>query len=101
MRIILTAALAVALLAPAAAFADLYRYETEQGTVAFTDDVERVPARYRASAKRQEVQNLKSYSRLTVVPRGATYAPAETFAEEAAVETQTSEPGQEAVAARP
>ena len=101
MRIILTAALAAALLAPAAAFADLYRYETEQGTIAFTDDVERVPVRYRASATRQEVRDLKSYPRLTVVPRGATYAPADPFAEEAAVETGSSEPGQEAVAARP
>ena len=101
MRIILTAALAAALLAPAAAFADLYRYETEQGTIAFTDDVERVPARYRASATRQEVRGLESYPRLTVVPRGATYAPADPFAEREAVEAERSEPGREAVAARP
>jgi hypothetical protein len=72
MRITLTAALAAALLAPAAARADLYRYETEQGTVAFTDDIERVPARYRASAKREDPRDLESYSRLTIVPKGAT-----------------------------
>jgi hypothetical protein len=99
MRIILTAAVAAALLAPAAAFADLYRYETEQGTVAFTDDLERVPARYRASADRLESRELASYSRLTVVPRGATYAPVEPFEVEEAEAAGESE--SEAAVAEP
>jgi hypothetical protein len=37
-------------LAPAVSGADVFRYETEEGTIAFTDDVKRVPARYRDQA---------------------------------------------------
>ena len=38
----------------------------------FTDDFERIPARYRASATREELRDLESYPRLTIVPEGAT-----------------------------
>ena len=82
MQVVTTAVLVVALFAPATALADLYRYETESGTIAFTDDVNRIPARYRPDAKRQTERGLQSYRRLTVVPRGATYAPKRVFEEE-------------------
>jgi hypothetical protein len=63
------------LLAPALAAADYYAYTTESGTLAFTDEEKRVPARYRDGAERKPDQDLASYSRLTVVPKGATFAP--------------------------
>jgi hypothetical protein len=57
---------------PAAAGAEMYRYETDEGTVAFTDDLKRVPSRYRASAETLPTRSFWDYSRLTIVPRGAT-----------------------------
>ena len=57
---------------PAAAGAEMYRYETDEGTVAFTDDLKRVPSRYRAGAETLAIQKFWDYPRLTIVPRGAT-----------------------------
>jgi hypothetical protein len=100
MRITLTAVVVAALLAPAAASADLYRYETEQGTIAFTDDPERIPARYRASATREAPRDLASYPRLTIVPRGATVAPPPA-AEAEPQEASAPQPEQAVTAAAP
>ena len=61
-----------ALLAPALASADYYRYETDEGVVAFTDDAKRVPSRYRDQMVRVMEQSLFDYARVTIVPRGAT-----------------------------
>jgi hypothetical protein len=74
-RVVMREALAVLLLAcwiiPAAG-AETYRYETEEGTLAFTDDLKRVPARYRGSAEKVVERSLWTYARFTPVPRGAT-----------------------------
>ena len=60
--------------APGLAAADYYSYTTEEGTFAFTDDLKRVPARYRDAANKHSDRRLVDYSRLTIVPRGATTA---------------------------
>lgn len=62
---------------PSAAVAkDLFRYETEAGTLSFTDNPDQIPARYRSAAKRVAMPPLAGYERLTVVPHGATDTPA-------------------------
>lgn len=58
-------------IAPALARADWYRWESENGTVSFTDDHKRVPARYRDEAKRISARDLDSYARFTRVQRNA------------------------------
>jgi Domain of unknown function (DUF4124) len=60
------AAFALAL-APQLAAADYWRYETETGGVAFTDDPKGIPAKYQASAKAVKEESLFDYSRLSVV----------------------------------
>jgi hypothetical protein len=54
-------------LAPAVSGADVFRYETEEGTIAFTDDVKRVPARYRDQAERLPELSLWDHPRVTIV----------------------------------
>ena len=54
-------------LAPQLAAADYWRYETETGSVAFTDDPKNIPAKYQASAKAVKEESLFDYSRLSVV----------------------------------
>lgn len=56
-----------ALLAPQIASADYWRYETETGAVAFTDDPKAIPAKYQASAKPVKEASLFEYDRLSVV----------------------------------
>ncbi len=59
---------AVALwLAPAAAGADVFRYETEEGTISFADELKRIPARYRDQAERLPEKPLWDHPRLTIV----------------------------------
>ena len=60
------AALALGLL-PRGAAADYWRYTTESGSLAFTDDVKNVPARYKASAERIPEAKLDGYHRLSIV----------------------------------
>jgi hypothetical protein len=60
------AALALGLL-PRVAAADYWRYTTESGSLAFTDDVKNVPAKYKASAERIPEAKLETYHRLSVV----------------------------------
>jgi len=69
MRIFLVAA-GIAL-APALAEADWYHYEADNGTVSFTDDLKRVPARHRDAAQRITARDLESYARFTKVERHA------------------------------
>ncbi len=45
--------------------ADLYRWKTDDGTVAYTDDVKRIPERYRKVAKKISTGTLRDYSRYT------------------------------------
>jgi len=53
-------------LAPAPAGAGtLYRWKTKDGTLAFADDVKRIPERYRAHAEEIQTEGLDGYGRLT------------------------------------
>ncbi len=70
-RRILTPLLTLVLLLPAVAHAELWRYETESGSVAFTDDAERIPARYAEKAVKLEDRSLQDYERTTISERGA------------------------------
>jgi hypothetical protein len=55
---------------PALAGAEYYRYETENGSIAFTDDPAQIPARYRDSAEALPEQSLHDFRRTTrVEPR--------------------------------
>jgi hypothetical protein len=67
------AALALGLM-PGVAAADYWRYTTESGSLAFTDDVKNVPAKYKASAERIQEEKLDNYHRLSIVD-SATAAP--------------------------
>lgn len=62
----ITAALALGFV-PSHARADYWRYETESGSIAFTDDAKNVPAKYRESAKQIAEEPLTTYPRLSVV----------------------------------
>ncbi len=64
-RWVLSAALVGAWL-PSAAFADVYSYEQDNGTLAFTDDAEHVPERYRRAMKQAPDRALEDYPRLTI-----------------------------------
>jgi hypothetical protein len=52
---------------PAAARADVFAYEQDNGTKAFTDKIERVPAKYKAKAQRRPDPKLFEYPRTTIV----------------------------------
>jgi hypothetical protein len=56
--------LIVALGTPAAA-GTLFKWIAEDGSVAFTDDPERIPERYRSQVETIESQGLETYTRLT------------------------------------
>ena len=76
-RLSLCVALA-ALCLPAAAGADLWRYETESGSVSFTDDFERIPRRYADKAVQIEDRSLADYERTTISEPGASIESAKT-----------------------
>ncbi|MCA9501774.1 MAG: DUF4124 domain-containing protein [Spirochaetaceae bacterium] len=65
-RILLGAALLVALAAPAMA-GNVYSWVTEDGTYAFTDDPKRIPARHREEATKRSVGALSRYERYTEI----------------------------------
>ena len=50
---------------PLAEAGTLYRWETEKGTLAYADDVKRIPERYRAQAEALAAESLDGYSRFT------------------------------------
>jgi hypothetical protein len=54
------------LVAPVAATADIFAYRTEDGVFAYTDDREKVPARYAADAVAVRDSHLPAYPRLTL-----------------------------------
>jgi hypothetical protein len=60
------ATLALAL-APQLAAADYWRYETETGGIAFTDDPKGIPAKYKDGAVAVKEESLFDYARLSVV----------------------------------
>ena len=98
-RRILRGLLAPVLLLPALAHAELWRYETESGSVAFTDDAERIPARYAEKAVKLEDRSLQDYERTTISEPGASIESAvttidlEALDEELAPATGSSEAG--------
>lgn len=52
---------------PLTAGADYYRYETDNGSIAFTDDPEQIPTRYRDAAVVVLEQSLHDWNRTTHV----------------------------------
>lgn len=80
------AAVAVGVIAAAAPRAQaeegaLYRWETADGTIAFTDDPKRVPERYRDDATAIERSVLTEYGRYTATDAQANQSQAERLAE--------------------
>jgi hypothetical protein len=63
---VIAAALALGAV-PQLAAAEYWRYETDSGSTAFTDDVKNIPAKYRASAVKIAEESLFTYKRLSVV----------------------------------
>lgn len=63
---------AAALALPASA--DIFAWRTQDGVFAYTDDPERIPARYADQAVRLEDTSLKNYARLTRTDPVATQA---------------------------
>lgn len=43
----------------------VFTWETEDGTISFTDEEKRIPAKYKLSAKRKELSSLATYPRYT------------------------------------
>ncbi len=82
-----------ALLTPALASADIYRYQTDEGVLAFTDEVERVPSRYQDSVERITEASLFEYARVTIVPRGASNSAGWTLPEGESAAAPRTEPG--------
>jgi hypothetical protein len=74
-------------LVPRVAAADYWRYQTDSGSTAFTDDAKNIPAKYRDTAERIPERPLSSYPRLSVVdpvrpaptPNGVAEAPVPVF----------------------
>ncbi len=64
-------AMLAALCLPAVAGAELWRYQTESGSVSFTDDFKRIPSRYAADAVQIEERSLADYERTTISEPGA------------------------------
>lgn len=67
--------------APAAEAGTMYRWETENGTLAYADDVRRIPDRYRAKAEAIVSENLDGYSRFTPTDAGAQQVHADRLAD--------------------
>lgn len=61
----LTGLVILAFAAPSIA-GTVYKWTTESGTTAFTDDPKRVPARYKGDAEKRQTGTLGNYKRLTV-----------------------------------
>lgn len=47
----------------------VFTWETDDGTISFTDDAKRIPARYKASATKKDLSPLKTYPRYTPAGR--------------------------------
>ena len=60
---------------PLPAGAEYYRYETDNGSLAFTDDPEQIPARYRDAAIAVPAQSLHDWNRTTRVEPAPPRAP--------------------------
>ena len=81
----------------------LYRWESADGTVSFTDDAKRVPERYRETAKQIDTSVLSGYGRYTPTDAAASQEYAKRLAERLEVlraANQTDEAAQRALAER-
>lgn len=72
-RTLVAAAVAFAFAAPADAKV-VYRWKTDDGVYAFTDDAKRIPEKYRGEAKATPMRSLQSYKRYTPAQRSGTQA---------------------------
>ena len=66
----LTGSLLTFALAGAAAAGPAYRWTAADGSVAFSDDLKKIPSEYRASAQRVGTRNLADYPRYTPAETG-------------------------------
>lgn len=74
---LLTCSVAAGLLLALAGAADakvVYRWKTDDGVYAFTDDPKRIPERYRSDAKASPMRSLRSYRNFTPAQRSGTQA---------------------------
>jgi hypothetical protein len=62
--VVVTSITLVAVAAPSIA-GTVYSWTTEDGTVSFTDDPKRIPAKYKSAAKSRQLGKLAGYPRLT------------------------------------
>jgi hypothetical protein len=81
---LVAAALALGLV-PRIAAADYWRYETDSGSTAFTDDAKNIPAKYRASAVKIAEEPLSTYRKLSVVQKSPAATPTSVAPERVAV----------------
>lgn len=51
----------------------VYRYESEEGTLSFTDSLKKVPARYQSSVETHQLRPLRDYARFTPEDSGPGY----------------------------
>lgn len=70
----LIATAVLAAVAPAANAKVVYRWKTDDGVQAFTDDAKRIPARYRSQAKASTLRPLHTYRHYTPAQRSGTEA---------------------------
>jgi hypothetical protein len=74
-------AAAVLLASAPAGAGTLYRWQTENGTLAFADDPKRIPERYRESAEQIQTEGLDGYGRYTPTDGAAQREQAEQLSE--------------------
>jgi hypothetical protein len=67
----LTGSLLTVALAGAAVAGPAYRWTAADGSVAFSDELKKIPSQYRASAERVGTRNLSDYPRYTPAESGA------------------------------
>ena len=72
-RTLLAAAVLFAVAAPASAKV-VYRWKTDDGGYAFTDDAKRIPEKYRTQAKASPLRPLQTYKRYTPAQTSGTQA---------------------------
>ena len=72
-RTLLAAAVLFAVAAPASAKV-VYRWKTDDGGYAFTDDAKRIPEKYRTQAKASPLRPLQTYKRYTPAQNSGTQA---------------------------
>jgi hypothetical protein len=71
LRILLLIGFGVLAAGVATAAGNYYRYQTDSGSIAFTDELERVPAKYRDDAVAVAPKHINDYDRMTVTAPGA------------------------------